>query len=216
MAPIDYSKWDNIDTDSDYSEPETTTPAPIAPPQAPNPKATPIPTPTPTATPTSQPSTEEIQAVIVRCRGDPGLPWSATTIPSTHPIFNNTVPPVPALLDFPVVFHRLGTKDNGTRGCLDNQAITYIHIEPHNGFAPPQWQSGIGTVIVARKDKKDLTPEHYEAIWMYCDMILDYFGEGEAPTRLYNREAFERWFVRYQRKETMNGRREWVNVPPLY
>ncbi|OJZ83195.1 hypothetical protein ASPFODRAFT_210026 [Aspergillus luchuensis CBS 106.47] len=65
-------------------------------------------------------------------------------------------------------------------------------------------------------DKKDLTREHYEVICMYCDMILDFFGEGEAPTRLYNRQAFEKWFASYKRQESMNGRREWDDMPPLY
>lgn len=155
--------------------------------------------------------------MTVRCQGDKGLPWLATTVPSNHPIFTNSVPPVPALLDFPVVIHCVGTAGNGTTGYLDNQAITYIHVDPNTGFAPPDWQSGIGTVIVARKDKKDLPPEHYEAIWMYCDRILDYFGEGEgAPERLYSRQAFERWFVGYQKEQVGFGRKEWTSVSPLY
>ncbi|KGO50194.1 Uncharacterized conserved protein UCP028035 [Penicillium expansum] len=144
-------------------------------------------------------------------------PDSSTTIPSNHPIFNNRVPPVPALLDFPIVVHRVGTPDNGAFDHLDNQAITYIHITTETGLAPPEWQSGIGTVIVARKDKKDLSPEHYEAIWMYCDHILDYFGEGEgAPKHLFTRQAFERWFVGYQKEQLGFGRQEWTSVPPLY
>lgn len=33
---------------------------------------------------------------------------------------------------------------------------------------------------------------------MYCDYILDLFGEGEgAPMELYNRSAFEKWWARY-------------------
>lgn len=71
-------------------------------------------------------------------------------------------------------------------------------------------------VIVARKDKKDLSPEHYEAIWMYCDYILEYFGNGSAPQHLYNRQAFERWFVVYQKENAGFGRSEWKSVPPLY
>lgn len=124
---------------------------------------------------------------------------------------------MPALLDFPIVVHRVGTPDNGAFDHLDNQAITYIHITTETGLAPPEWQSGIGTVIVARKDKKDLSPEHYEAIWMYYDHILDYFGEGEgAPKHLFTRQAFERWFVGYQKEQLGFGRQEWTSVPPLY
>ncbi|KAJ5199315.1 hypothetical protein N7491_000129 [Penicillium cf. griseofulvum] len=113
---------------------------------------------------------------------------SAATIPSGHPIFNHSVSLVPVLLNFPIVVHRVGIRDNGTTGCLDTQPITYIHVAPKDGFAPPEWQNGIGTVIVARKNKKDLTTDHYEALWIYCDRILDYFGEGVAvPEHVYSR-----------------------------
>ncbi|CAI7656689.1 unnamed protein product [Penicillium pancosmium] len=111
-------------------------------------------------------------------------PMEATTIPTDHAVFNNTVPPVAALPDFPIVIHRLVTRDNGEFGNLDNQAITYLNVEAKSGFAPPRWQSGIGSVIVARKDRKDLSPEHYEAIWMYHDHLLDDFGEEPAPEHL--------------------------------
>ncbi|RAH78664.1 hypothetical protein BO86DRAFT_458359 [Aspergillus japonicus CBS 114.51] len=108
---------------------------------------------------------------------------SSSAAKATPPlIFDNAVPPVPALLDFPVVVHRVGTRDNGEFGCLDNQAITYLHIDPISEMAPPAWQAGrIGTVMVARKDRKDLSPEHYEAVWMYIDYMLDFFGNGGPP-----------------------------------
>jgi hypothetical protein len=33
---------------------------------------------------------------------------------------------------------------------------------------------------------------------MYCDRILDYFGEGYGPPRrMYSRKAFEDWWGRY-------------------
>ncbi|KAJ5458033.1 hypothetical protein N7475_009421 [Penicillium sp. IBT 31633x] len=112
----------------------------------------------------------------------------------------------------------LGTTLTRTQTRIQTQAQCRVLKCPSPlGPAPPEWQSGIGTVIVARKDKKDLTPDHYEAIWMYCDYIPDYFGEGAgAPKHLYSRQAFERWFANYQRDEPQNGRKEWNSVPPLY
>lgn len=155
--------------------------------------------------------------MLVRCAGDRGgPPWEATTIPSGHAVFNDSVPPVAALLDFPIVIHRLGTCDTGEFGSLDNQAIAYLNVEAKSGLAPPRWQSGIGSVIVARKDRKDLSPEHNEVIWMYHDHILDYFGERPASMRLYNRQAFERLFVRYAKKTAGFGWKEWNSVAPLY
>lgn len=162
-------------------------------------------------------SSNTVKAVLVRCAGDRGgPPWEATTIPTDHAVFNNTVPPVAALLDFPIVIHRLGMHYNGEFGNLDNQIIAYLNVEAKSGLAPPRWQSGIGSVIVARKDRKDLSPEHYEAIWMYHDHLLDYFGEGPAPEHLYNRKAFDRWFVGYAKDTAGFGRKEWNSVAPLY
>jgi len=195
MSRIDYSKWDNIDTDS---EPEA------SPQQPPAPKANPPPTPAASqpavsaSTATHSPS-ESIQAVIVRCNVDKrnSLPWSATTIPTDHPVFSQPVPPVPALIEVQLVLHRVGTQSTN-RTDLDNQIATYLNIDPNSGFAPPVWQSHVGTIVVARKDRKPLLPQHLEGVWMYCDRILDFFGEGEgAPRRLYNRKAFEKWWKGY-------------------
>jgi hypothetical protein len=118
-------------------------------------------------------------------------------IKADHPIFSNYVPPVPALIEIPLVLHRVGTQSQ-TRADLDNQIATYLNIDSKSGFAPPAWRSNVGTVLVARKDKKSLLPQHLEGVWMYCDRILDLFGEGEgAPTQLYNRQAFEKWWKGY-------------------
>lgn len=124
-------------------------------------------------------------------------PWSATTIKADHPVFSNPVAPVPGLIGIPLVLHRAGTR-SANRADLDNQIATYLNIDAASGFAPPAWQSLVGTVLVARKDRKPLLPQHLEGVWMYCDYILDLFGEGDgAPARLYNRPAFEKWWVKY-------------------
>ncbi|KAJ5999806.1 hypothetical protein N7481_000215 [Penicillium waksmanii] len=67
-------------------------------------------------------------------------------------------------------------------------------MAPTTGIAPPNCQSGIGTVILARKDKKNITPTHCEGIWMYCDYIRDYIEKGASPNQLFSRERFEQWF----------------------
>lgn len=94
------------------------------------------------------------------------------------------------------VFHRLGTKSSN-QADLDNQIVTHLHAETDSGLAPAAWRSHIGTVIAARKDKKPLLPHHLEGVWMYVDHIQDFFGEGHAPTHLYNRAAFEKWWINY-------------------
>jgi hypothetical protein len=192
MAPIDYSKWDKIETDS---EPEVES-SPAQPPQPQPQESQPAP---------QQASSEpdSVKAVIVRCnlekRGN--APWSATTIPTDHPVFAESVPAIPALVEVPLVLYRKGTQ-SANQADLDNQIATYLNIDASRGFAPPEWQSHVGTVIVARKDRKPLLPQHLEGLWMYCDRILDLFGDGEgAPRRLYSRQAFERWWNSYCREQ---------------
>ncbi|KAH8665309.1 hypothetical protein BGZ61DRAFT_484404 [Ilyonectria robusta] len=205
MAPIDYSKWDNIDTDS---EPQTPTQ------QVPPVEANPAPAPaTPqSAAPAStaaHSASGSIQAVIVRCDVErlKFAPWSATTIQADHPVFSQPVPPVPGLIEVPLALYRVGTQ-SANRADLDNQIATYLNIDAETGFASPEWRSYVGTVVVARKDMKPLLPHHLEGVWMYCDRILDLFGEGEgAPRSLYNREAFEEWWKDYceEQKEFRPG-----------
>ncbi|OJJ98998.1 hypothetical protein ASPACDRAFT_1857461 [Aspergillus aculeatus ATCC 16872] len=127
MPPIDYSKWDNIDTDS---EPENV--APPAPETAPKPK--------------------------------PEPPVVRDDQPDRPPDFRQrrparAGPAQPSLRDAPYGY---------VRQC------------------------------VARKDRKDLSPEHYEAIWMYIDRILDEFGNGAPPPEQLYKKKFERWFVGYR------------------
>ena len=104
-----------------------------------------------------------------------------------HPVFSNYIHPVPRLIEVPLVFHRVGTQ-SANRADLDNQMITYLNIGDESGFAPSEWRSYVGTVVVARKDKKPLLPQHLEGMWLFCCYILDLFGEGKgAPTRLHIR-----------------------------
>ncbi|KAG6361041.1 hypothetical protein INS49_009260 [Diaporthe citri] len=198
---IDYSKWDNIDTDSD-DEPVRSVPQPAKSLKPQAKQETPA-QPSQASTSATDKSAanastanEKIKAVIVRCIGDTtGPKWSATTIASTHPIFeqqHESEAPLPALLGIPLIFRPLPSSQFDTRaGGLDNQIITYLNIELESGFAPPVWQSGVGTVLVARLDKKPLLEQHLEGVWM---------------------PAFEKWWARYA-EETREYRDDWKNVP---
>ncbi|XP_044721142.1 uncharacterized protein HRG_06139 [Hirsutella rhossiliensis] len=161
MPPIDYSKWDNIDTDS---EPEA------SPQQAPAAKPTP-------------PHACLAADGYIRFEGNAQQAekrkfplWSATTIPANHVVFSQSVPSVPGLIEVPLVLDRTGTQ-SVNEADLDNQIATYLNIDANSGFAPPDWQSQVGTVVVARKDRKPFYPQHLEGVWMFCDHILDLFGK---------------------------------------
>lgn len=84
---------------------------------------------------------------------------------------------------------------------------TYLNIDPKSSFTPPAWQNRVGTVIVTRKDKLPLLPQHVEVIWDYGSRILDWFGEGEgAPVKLYNRAAFQKYWDNYWEEQKKFGK----------
>ncbi|KAH8894685.1 hypothetical protein GQ53DRAFT_821049 [Thozetella sp. PMI_491] len=64
------------------------------------------------ATSTTSGMPGSIQAVIVRCDGEKArfAPWSTTMVQADHPVFSNSVPPVPGRIEVPLVFHRVGTR----------------------------------------------------------------------------------------------------------
>jgi hypothetical protein len=122
------------------------------------------------------------------------------------------VPPIPELIEVPLVIHPVGTQ-SADRAGLENQFATYLNINEDSGFAPPYWQSFVGTIIIARKDRKPLLPQHFEGVWEYCSLILDLFGDGDgAPTRLYNRQAFEKWWKEFCEKRQLQSKGGWADL----
>lgn len=50
-------------------------------------------------------------------------------------------------------------------------------IDTVTGFASMKWRPA-GTTLFVRKDKKPMTENHLEALWMFNSYILDAFGDG--------------------------------------
>jgi hypothetical protein len=124
---------------------------------------------------------------------------------------------VPAMLGIPLVMARVGTKSD-YQPDLDCRIATYFNIKYEDGLAPPHWQSHVGSCLVARKDKKPLSSQHLEAVWMYMDRLLNCYGETspKKAQKLVNRADFEKWFATYKRNGVINGRKEWESVGSLY
>lgn len=116
------------------------------------------------------------------------------------------------------MIHRLGTQSSD-RGQLDCQIATYLHIDPQTGFAPPEWQSHIGTCIVARKDKKPLSVEHMEGVWMFIDHLIGYYEDSDprAASKHITRKEYEEWVEGYKEECIGYGTRdEWKTVGSIY
>lgn len=156
-----------------------------------------------------------VKGIRLACNKEPGGFWEVD-IPSDHSIFDEPLLEVPALLGIPLVIHRLGTQLN-IRADLDCHIATWRNIKYANGFAPIEWQSHVGTCLVARKDKKPLNEEHMDAVRMYVSRLLDLFGnDPKYAQKEMTRAAFEKWFENYRAREIENGHPNWEKVVSLF
>jgi hypothetical protein len=64
-----------------------------------------------------------------------------------------------------------------------------------------------------RQDRKPLTLEAIETIWMYHDHLLDLFGDGSTPRRMMTPQAFVRYCQNYKEERLMNGFATFRNMP---
>ncbi|KAK1221781.1 hypothetical protein PQX77_015399 [Marasmius sp. AFHP31] len=145
-----------------------------------------------------------------------GFNWpfrpEAKVIPPSHPVWTKgSVSPISQIVGVPVLIYRelveleLGFPNDPNR---DNQAVTFLMINPQSGFASLRWQKNIGPVTVVRGDHKPLSEIALEMIWMYCDRVLDVFGEDSStPLKMYTKEAFDKFCQNYKEEALMNGLR---------
>lgn len=136
-------------------------------------------------------------------------------LPDTHRVFaEGAFSPISQLIGLPVRILRLDRRPSlSIPRDYDNQLITYLMIDPVSGFAPLAWQQGIGTVIVARDDRRPLTSQYVEALWMYADALLDRYSEGLVTPNQITQPAFDRFWRQYDMEQQF--RPEWTNPTPV-
>ncbi|KAI9052185.1 hypothetical protein LZ554_003545 [Drepanopeziza brunnea f. sp. 'monogermtubi'] len=142
--------------------------------------------------PDSEP--QEIECVKIH---SPHTRYESVKVSSKHPVFGTMPLPVTVKFGLPLVMYR--EMEGLPRGQeTDNQHATWLNIDPHSGFAPPYWQGGIGTVVVASADGKPLTVATLSAVTDYVSLILDKFGDGAgAPTAMYSRAKLDSFVARH-------------------
>jgi hypothetical protein len=62
---------------------------------------------------------------------------------------------------------------------VDNQFATYIMADPFTGFAPIEFQSKAGTIIIFREDQIELTENDLDNIWNFFAMLMNYSSYKE-------------------------------------
>ena len=138
---------------------------------------------------------KKVKAVMIHSQKDGGGRYSAFLLPCDDLIFKTTPVPISHEIGYPLLVHR--PQDRLVRGPLaDNRHATWLMIEPSNGFAPMEWQSRVGNVIVARADGGALEISTLGAITDYVSDIVDAFAGGMgAPTTYYNRNRLDKFIV---------------------
>mmetsp|Transcript_52587 Transcript_52587/g.87410 ORF Transcript_52587/g.87410 Transcript_52587/m.87410 type:complete len:232 (+) Transcript_52587:92-787(+) len=211
--PIDYSKWDHIDTDSedDVPSPSIPKPTPPKPPPSSSPsKPSQVPRKAVTTSSDDGASLGLIQCLYMPCKGENVCPITGPEfLHPDDPIFTKgTLSPLSSLIGLPLRFLRVDKRPSLSiprTAKLDNQPVTYMMIDPVTGFAHPEWQQGIGSVFVARQDKRPLLIAHLEAVWQFADDILERFGDGNVNYKVdMTKKEFLKFFKWYKDRQVMN------------
>jgi hypothetical protein len=147
---------------------------------------------------------DNVVGVRINCDGDVnigGRPrYERTELPGYHQLFQQVATDVSEHIELPIVVQRIpGSVEKwkersnhpSARSPWVNTAGSYLNIgcKPDKmadswgwGFAPPEWQNLVGAVVVMRKDKKKLSPEHVDALVEYHQHHLMNFFEQEAES----------------------------------
>jgi hypothetical protein len=118
--------------------------------------------------------------------------FTEVDVAKDHPIWKVTKPTQiskcigSALL----VFKYRPTSVSWERQKYDNLLATFLHLEiedpesPSFGWAPPEWQSHLGSVLIVRADQKPITLNQTEAICEYSFQHLQSQFEGCIRIRI--------------------------------
>ena len=146
--------------------------------------------------------------------------FSRVDIPANHPIFNMKPTSISGYMKLPLLVSKHGNspmewlrqQDKLGFNPLQNRTALFLNFEadPRSnkwGFTDlREWDRDIGSVVVVRQDKKDITPQQVEALCHFCQHELrgpmerleeslgvgdDYGDEGGLPnTQVREREKF--------------------------
>ena len=176
-----------------------------------------------------------VQGVKTTCVGERKvsrnpMPWIAVTIPQDHPIFKQKTPTqISRLIELPVLVKKYppdpAWKDY--RHSYDNVYATFLHVDANPKsqeweWAPDEWQSYVGSVVVVRQDQKDLTTLHAEALCDFCYNYMQLKFEASLEGRMtrdkvmgfMTKRNFAKFFKNYQ-KEQMSPELDGI-VPSLH
>jgi hypothetical protein len=154
-----------------------------------------------------------------------------------HPIYSEKPTSVTKIMGIPLLIHQYSppTKSwKSDRASHDNQSATFLNVDadansPGFGWAPPKWQSYVGSVLVVRQDGKPINAKQGFAIAEFCQHYLqpkfEYAIEKDAraKTTLVQdyicQAAFEKYLERFKQDLLQtydSGASTWAGVTSPY
>lgn len=147
---------------------------------------------------------KEVLGVRINCCGDRKsgrAQFEPIKVLITDPVWTEPIPGISKLVGLPIRVRRIpsevGAANKSKRRkkpTFDeaNQAATFLHmnVNPNAkdwGWASPfEWQMPTGSVVVVHANKKDLLPQHVEALCHLCQYVMqpvfeDSIGAGLHP-----------------------------------
>ncbi|KAL1795214.1 hypothetical protein ACET3X_007030 [Alternaria dauci] len=176
-----------------------------------------------------------VVGVRINCDGDVdigGRPrYEHIELPAFHYIFQQTATDVSKHISLPIVVQRISGSVEKWQKRLEtspnkfpwvNTAGTFLNIgcKPQLkeisgfdwGLAPLKWQNSVGSVVVMRKDKKELFPEHVHALVEYHQHhLMRFFEEASELHRdkkwvmkQITKEKFQEYYLAWTLRQAEN------------
>jgi hypothetical protein len=171
------------------------------------------------------PLSSAIKAVVIRPNGDVNQKhlsrFTDKFILPTDPIFHSLPTEISTLIELPLLVVRLVPRqDMPADPYHKNRPATFLHMRACSGFAGIDWQQRVGSVLVARADRKPLSCLHLEGIWRYHWMMLRDVnaitgGMGVSVTK-FTRKGFEAFWAGWKQKQIEAGRDDFEDLGSPY
>lgn len=144
---------------------------------------------------------ELVKTYRIPSRGEDSM-HKVILFPKNHSMFTECSPngnsPALALCGLPLVVQKVEPVNSlFDRSDYDNHMATWLMIEPSSGFAPPEWQSYVGPVLVYRPGGLDFSSDDNNVTNEFLGALLDMYGDGPGfdPMTWLNQSFFQE-FVR--------------------
>lgn len=87
--------------------------------------------------------------------------------------------PVSLHMDFPFATYKTTPEAPLSKASdFDNQLATWLNIEIESGFAPGEWQSGVGPIVFVRTDGEDVKFQDWDIATNVVSDLLDLYAEN--------------------------------------